>query len=103
MRNDLWQIHEQKLKQLFPDISFITTEFTFDIPDERFRVKRLTVIHIAWSEHKIQDFPLVIYDQMQSEPKEPPHRALAPFSYTFECLVYKYALMLAESQWCSIV
>ena len=33
---------------------------------------------------------------MQFESEEPPHGALAPFSYTFECLVYKYALMLAD-------
>ncbi len=37
---------------------------------------------------------------MQLEPEEPSHRTLAPFSYTFECLVYKYTLMLADSQWC---
>ncbi len=33
---------------------------------------------------------------MQFESEEPPHGALAPFSDTFECPVYKYALMLAD-------
>ena len=37
-----------------------------------------------------------IYDQMQFEPEEQQHRALTPFRYTSDCLVYKYALMLAD-------
>ena len=50
-------VQEQELKQLLPDISFISTEFAFDILDERFRVRWLTVIHIAGSEHKIKNLP----------------------------------------------
>ena len=95
--NELEPVHEQKLKQLFANISLVTTEFAFDILDEGFRVKRLTVIHVAGSEHEVQYFTPIIYDQMQFEPEEPSHRALASFGYTFECLVYKYALMFADS------
>ena len=51
---------EQEPKHLFSDISFITAEFSFDILDELFRVKWLTVIHIAESEHKIKNLPSLI-------------------------------------------
>jgi len=36
---------------------------------------------------------------MQPETEEASHRTLAPFSYAFECLVYKYALLVADAQW----
>ena len=36
---ELDSVREQELKQLPSDISFISTEFAFDILDERFRIK----------------------------------------------------------------
>ena len=89
-------IHEQKLKQSLSDISFVPAEFPLDVFDKRLRVKRFTVVYIAGSEHEVEYLSPVIDDQVQLKAEKPAHRALATFSYTFESLMYKYTLMLAD-------
>ena len=96
--DNLNTVHEQELKQLLADRSFISTEFAPDVFNKWLWIQRLTVIDIARSEYKVKNSTFVIDDQMQLKAEEPSHRALAPPGYTFECLVDKDALMFADSQ-----
>lgn len=91
-------VHKKEFKQLFAKISFVTTEFAFDIFNKRLRVERLSVIDIARCEHEVQYLPSVIDDQMQLETEEPSHRAFATFCYAFESLVNKDTLMFTDPQ-----
>lgn len=50
------------------------------------------------SEHKVQDFPTVIYYQMLFETIEPAHRTLASFSQSLESLVNQCPLMFTDSE-----
>lgn len=60
----LYSVHEQELKELFAYISLVTTEFTFDILNERLRVQWLAVIDIAGCEHEVQNLAAIIYYQV---------------------------------------
>lgn len=92
----LYAVHEQELKQLLADITFVTTKLTLDVFDERLRIKGFAVIHVRRSEHKVQNLAPVIDNQMQLESEEPSHRAFPALGYPLERLKDEYPLLLAD-------
>ena len=60
--------------------------------------QRFTVIHIPRSEHEIEDFTLIVDDQVKLKPEEPSHGAFPTFGETLKSLVNQYALVPAYTQ-----
>ena len=85
--NQLDAIKEQVFEKSLPDISFVRTEFSLDVLQEPSPFQRLPVIHITWCEHEIENFSLVIDDQMEFEAEEPSHGTFATFSKSLKGLV----------------
>ena len=59
--------------------------------------QQFSIVYISRSKHEIQDFSFIIDNQMQLEPEKPSHRAFSTCSQTLKSLVYKYALIPANT------
>ena len=60
----LYAIHEQPLKRILADISFVRNRLAIDKFDKSLVFQRYPVIHISRSEHKIENFTFIIDYQM---------------------------------------
>ena len=58
--DELYSIYKETFKKSFPDISFITKEFSLDVFKQCALLKRFPVIHASCREYKIQDFSFVV-------------------------------------------
>ncbi len=70
--------------------------------NESLVLERFTVINIAWSYHKTQQFSHLIADQMKFEAIEPSYRTLTPLSYTFKDLMHMNTLVPAYAKQCAV-
>ena len=97
-RYQLYAVNKQPLEESFADISLVPDELAIEELHERLVLKGLAVIDITWGNHEVKQSPLFVANQMQLEPKEPPHGAFASLSDALECLVDMNALVPANSQ-----
>ena len=67
--------------------AYISDEFSVEEFHKRLVVKRLAVIYISRCDHEVEQFPLLVTDQVQLEPEEPAHGALPPLGNALERLV----------------
>ena len=70
----LYAVEEKILKKSLSDMTLVRTEPALYVLQERFLSQRFTVVHIARREHEVEDFSLVVDDQVQLEAEEPSHR-----------------------------
>ena len=96
--DNLYAINEQALEEVLADISFVRNQLAIYEFDKSLVFQWLPVIHIPRSYHEVQQFTLLIANQMQFEAKEPSHGTFASFSYTLEYFMNMYPLVLAYSQ-----
>ena len=80
-------VNEEALEQFLAYVSFIPDEFSVEEFHKRLVVKRLAVIYISRCDHEVEQFPLLVTDQVQLEPEEPAHGALPPLGNALERLV----------------
>ena len=80
-------VNEEALEQFLSNVSFISDEFSVEEFHKRLVVKRLAVIYISRCDHEVEQFPLLVTDQVQLEPEEPAHGALPPLGNALERLV----------------
>jgi len=80
-------VNEEALEQFLSNVSFISDEFSVEEFHKRLVVKRLAVIYISRCDHEVEQFPLLVTDQVQLEPEEPAHGALPPLDNALERLV----------------
>ena len=100
--NQLNAIHKEFGKEVFADVPFVSHQLSEDLFDERFVAERFPVVDIAGSDHEVQQVPLFVANQMQLEPVEPSHRALAPLGEPLEDLVEMDTLIPAHPQGCAV-
>ncbi len=65
---------------------------------KRFHAQRLSVIHIAWGEHKVDHLPAVVGHQMQLEAVKPTYGTLPSFSQPIEHPVAMDPPVVAHTQ-----
>jgi hypothetical protein len=94
----MYSVEPQVVEQFLRYISFVREQFFEDIFQEHAFGQRSSIIHIARSDDKFQEFSLVIYDDMQFESIEPAHGGLAALHYAFEHLVLFNPLVMANTQ-----
>ena len=102
LRDKLDAVNEEALEQFLAYVSFIPDELPVEEFHKRLVVKRLAVIYISRCDHEVEQFTLLITDQMQFEPEEPAHGTLAPLGDSLEDLVYVDSLVLAYTEWCAV-
>ena len=94
----LYSVHEQSLKKILADISFITDKFSIDEFHKGFVFKGFTVIHITRSNPEIQELSTFVAYQMKFESEEPSHGAFTSFSYFLKCLMNMDSLVFTYPQ-----
>ena len=76
-RDQVYVVDEEHLEEVLADVSPVREK----LPEESFRElsvpERVPVVDIARREHPLDDLPPVVDDEVQLEPVEPSHRALA--------------------------
>lgn len=69
----LYAVHEQSLKKIPADISFIADKLSVDEFHKGLVFKRFTVIHVTRGNHEIQEFSAFVAYKMKFESEEPNH------------------------------
>ena len=95
-------VNEEAFEQFLAYVSLVSDEFPVEEFHKRLVVERLAVIYISRCDHEVEQFPLLITDQMQLKPEEPAHGTLAPLGDSLEDLVYVDSLVLAYTEWCAV-
>ena len=96
--DELEAVLEQGLEQCLAQISPVPEHLPEEPPCHVLDYPHVTVVHVAPAQVEGQQFALLVHYQVELEPVEPPHRALAPFGQPFEYLVVAYPLVLADPQ-----
>ena len=91
-------IDEKHLEEILADVAPVGKEFSEESVRERPVFQWLPVVHVARREHPLDDFSPVVDDQMQLEPVEPSHRALALLCPSLHGLVLVRPLDVAARQ-----
>ncbi len=94
----LYAVHEQVLEEFPADVSLVPDQLAVDFIQETFVLQRHPVIGVAWCYAEIEQFPLLVADNMKLETEEPAHGTLSPGGNALEHLVHMYALVLADTQ-----
>ena len=102
LRYELDAVNEEALEQFLANVSFIPDEFSVEEFHKRLVVKRFSVIYISRCDHEVEQFPLLITDQMQLEPEEPAHGALPSLGNALERLVDVDTLIPAHPEWSAV-
>ena len=87
LRYELDAVNEEALEQFLAIVSFIPDEFSVEEFHKRLVVNQLAVIYISRCNHEVEQFTLLITDQMQLEPEEPAHGTLPLMGNALERLV----------------
>jgi len=74
--NQMYPVDEQLLKQALADVPFVTEQLPEDFVVKGFLFQGHPVVHVALGEHKLEDLPTVVDDQVQFEPVKPAHGAV---------------------------
>jgi len=72
-------LEEQIFEKFLADIAFITKELSEQFLNKAFNFKRLSVINIAWCDHKIDDFTSISSDKVELKAEEPSDGTMASF------------------------
>lgn len=83
----LYAVYEQSFKEIPADISLITDKLPMDKFHKSLVFKRLTIVHITGSEHKIQEFSAFVACQMKLESEKLAYGTLASLCYFLERLM----------------
>ena len=102
LRYQLDAVNEEALEQFLSNVSFISDEFSVEEFHKRLVVKRLAVIYISRRDHEVEQFPLLVTDQVQLEPEEPAHGALPSLGNALERLVDVDTLIPAHPEWSAV-
>lgn len=71
--NQLNPVHEQPGEEILADVSLVSDQLDEDLLDEGLVAERLPVVDVPGRDHEVQQVPLLVADQVQLEPVEPPH------------------------------
>ena len=97
-RDKMYVVNKKHLEEILANVTSVGKE----LPEELFREMRVlqwrSVIHIAWRELPLHDFPHVIDYQVQLEAVEPPHGALSFGRQSLHGLVHVHPLNMARYQ-----
>ena len=96
--DELYAVHEEFLEKVLADIPLVCHEFVEDHFNESLVLQRFPVIHIARCDHEVEQFALLVADEVQLESEEPSHGALASGRKALECLMDMDALVLANTK-----
>lgn len=80
----LYAVNEKPLEQFFANIPLIFDKFTIQEFHKGLVFKWFSVIDITGSNYKVEQFALLIADEVQFETKESPHGALPSLSDTLD-------------------
>ena len=72
----MYVVDEEHFEEVLADIAFVGEEFPEEPLGELLVFLRFPVVDVSRRELPLDDFPLVVDDQMQLESVEPSHRAL---------------------------
>ena len=100
--NQLNAIHKEFGEEVIADVPLVSHKLAKYLLDKGLVPQRLPIIDIARCYHEVQQITLLVANQMQFEPVEPPHRALAPLGKSLEDLVEMDALIPAHPQGCAV-
>ena len=95
-------IHKDFGEEVLADVPLVSHKLAKYLLDKGLVPQRLPIIDIARCYHEVQQITLLVANQMQFEPVEPPHRALAPLGKFLEDLVEMDALIPAHPQGCAV-
>lgn len=96
--DQVYVIHEKAFEEILADITPVGKDLSEKSLRKFLVFQRLTVIAVPWRELPLDDFPLVVDDQMKLESVEPSHRALSLLSPAFHGLVHVHPLDMAGHQ-----
>ncbi len=82
----LYVINEELLKKRFADIAFVADRLSVYEVYKVIVFQRFSVIHVSRCNHEVEQFPLLVADQMTFDPGEPTKGALTPLGYALDTL-----------------
>ena len=91
-------VNEEHLEEVLADVSPVSEDFPEEFLREVPVLQRFSVIRVPWREHPLDDFALLVDDQVQLESVEPPHRAFAFCRPSLHGLVRVHSLDVAAHQ-----
>ena len=86
------------LEEPLADISLVADQLAVYLSQEALVLKRFPVIRVARRYTEVEQFPLLVADNMQLEAEEPSHGALPSGGNSPEHLMHVDALVLADAQ-----
>ena len=94
----MYVIYEKPFEEILTDVSSVGKEFSEESLRKLFVFQWLAVIAVPQCELPLDDFALVVDDQMQLEPVEPPHGAFSLLGPPSHGLVHVHPLDMAGHQ-----
>ena len=96
--DELNSVQEQCFKKCPTYISFICTQLSLYIVQERSLFQWFSIIYVCSCKHEVKDLSFVIDYQMQFESEEPSHRTLPTSRQSLKSLVDMDSLVSADTQ-----